>query len=239
LHFPSRRPSLSLIIATLALFISLGGVGYAAITIPNNSVGTAQLKNNSVKGSKIPQLAVGFRKIQFGAVGVKRVNVNQVQLRVSGTCAGNSAVSAVDNQGNVTCSPTSPKEFGTTGSAASVTGTATSVASKALPAGSSYMVFANPTVTVSKTTAGSLVEVDCTLSVTPGDASTTQTRSATFAANTHDNQSGSIPLMIPAPAVANGSTAAVSCTQSSTPTGGTQTVSATAAINAIQTASNS
>ncbi|MFP5452221.1 MAG: hypothetical protein ACLGG9_10810 [Thermoleophilia bacterium] len=41
------------VIATLAPFVALGGVGYAAVTLPANSVGTAQMKNNSVTGVKI------------------------------------------------------------------------------------------------------------------------------------------------------------------------------------------
>ena len=42
--FLRRRPSAALIVACVALFISLGGASYAAVTIPNNSVGAAQLK---------------------------------------------------------------------------------------------------------------------------------------------------------------------------------------------------
>ena len=47
------------VIATAALFIALGGVGYAAVKVPKNSVGTAQLKKNAVTGSKIRSNAVG------------------------------------------------------------------------------------------------------------------------------------------------------------------------------------
>jgi hypothetical protein len=49
------------VVACLALLISLGGVGYAAIRLPANSVGTKQLKKNAVKRSKIAAGAVnGF-----------------------------------------------------------------------------------------------------------------------------------------------------------------------------------
>ncbi len=41
------------ITATLALFIALGGVSYAAVTLPKNSVGNAQVKKNAVTGSKV------------------------------------------------------------------------------------------------------------------------------------------------------------------------------------------
>jgi hypothetical protein len=48
-----RRPSASTGIALLALFVALGGTGYAALKLPKNSVGTAQLKNNAVTGAKV------------------------------------------------------------------------------------------------------------------------------------------------------------------------------------------
>jgi hypothetical protein len=48
-----RRPSPAIVIASMALMVALGGTGYAAIVIPNNSVGTAQLKNNAVISSKV------------------------------------------------------------------------------------------------------------------------------------------------------------------------------------------
>ena len=44
-----RRPSYAEVVATLALFIALGGVSYAAIKIPANSVGTKQVKNRSLR----------------------------------------------------------------------------------------------------------------------------------------------------------------------------------------------
>jgi hypothetical protein len=48
-----RRPSPSLVLSALALAVSLGGTGYAAVVLPANSVGTAQLKNGAVVGTKV------------------------------------------------------------------------------------------------------------------------------------------------------------------------------------------
>lgn len=39
--------------ATLALFAALGGVGYAAATLPRNSVGAAQIRKDAVTGAKV------------------------------------------------------------------------------------------------------------------------------------------------------------------------------------------
>src|SRR5215211_2083357 len=41
------------VIATLALFLALGGGAYAAIKLPRNSVGTAQIKKGAVTKSKV------------------------------------------------------------------------------------------------------------------------------------------------------------------------------------------
>ena len=44
-----RRPSPALIVACLALAVALSGTGYAAITLPQNSVGTRQVINHSLR----------------------------------------------------------------------------------------------------------------------------------------------------------------------------------------------
>ncbi len=46
------------VMSTLAAFVALGGVSYAAVTLPKNSVGSAQLKNNAVTSAKIKNGAV-------------------------------------------------------------------------------------------------------------------------------------------------------------------------------------
>ena len=48
-----RRLSPAMIVACIALAAALGGVGYAAIKLPANSVGTLQLKANAVNSSKV------------------------------------------------------------------------------------------------------------------------------------------------------------------------------------------
>src|SRR4051794_27213357 len=40
-------------VALLALFIALGGVTYAAANLPNNSVGSKQLKRNAVRSKHV------------------------------------------------------------------------------------------------------------------------------------------------------------------------------------------
>jgi hypothetical protein len=68
-----KRPSPALVIACLALFVALGGTGYAAMKLPANSVGSAQIRKNAVTGAKVKDgslLAQDFRAGQLPA-GVK------------------------------------------------------------------------------------------------------------------------------------------------------------------------
>jgi hypothetical protein len=51
--FRPRRLSPALVISLIALFVALGGTGYAALKLPKNSVGTKQLKNNAVTSAKV------------------------------------------------------------------------------------------------------------------------------------------------------------------------------------------
>jgi hypothetical protein len=48
-----RRPSAALIVSTISLIVALGGTSYAAFTLPQNSVGTKQLKSGAVTTKKL------------------------------------------------------------------------------------------------------------------------------------------------------------------------------------------
>jgi hypothetical protein len=68
LRWLSRRLSYANVTATLALFLALGGVSYAAVTLPANSVGSKQIKKSAVTLKKISPAA---RKALKGTTGVK------------------------------------------------------------------------------------------------------------------------------------------------------------------------
>lgn len=48
-----QRLTYANVMATLGVFIALGGTSYAALNLPANSVGTAQLRKNAVTGAKV------------------------------------------------------------------------------------------------------------------------------------------------------------------------------------------
>lgn len=55
--------------ATVAVFIALGGASYAAVAVPKNSVGSVQIKKNAVTGAKIKKGAVTGAKIKLSTLG--------------------------------------------------------------------------------------------------------------------------------------------------------------------------
>jgi hypothetical protein len=56
------------VIASLALFVALGGASYAAATLPANSVGAKQLQKKAVTGSKLRANAVSSGKVKDGSL---------------------------------------------------------------------------------------------------------------------------------------------------------------------------
>lgn len=60
----SRRPSPAMLVALMALFVALGGSAYAALKLPKNSVGTAQLKNGAVTSAKLRNNSVTASKVR-------------------------------------------------------------------------------------------------------------------------------------------------------------------------------
>jgi len=85
-----RRPSASLVISSIALFIALGGAGYAA-SLPSNSVGSSQLKTNAVVSTKINPGAVTSTAIRDQNVGLKDIADKAVGQRALADEAVNSA----------------------------------------------------------------------------------------------------------------------------------------------------
>lgn len=214
---PTRRPSAAMLVAMTALFVSLGGVGYAAVSLPYNSVGTAQLRRGAVVHSKLHSNSVSYQDILPGSIGLRRADLNQLQERVAQTCSTGNAIGAIANNGTVTCNAARPAEYGITGTV-TVPTALTEVAKETLPSGSSYLALANPSATNSSKSTP--VDVSCSLTVGPNK----QTASVSIPGG----GSASIPLQVAGPA----GTASVSCSSS----GGSSSV--TSAINAIATSAN-
>ncbi len=71
-----RAPSPALVVSFVALIVALGGTSYAAISMPNNSVGTKQLKDRAVTNAKLGPNSVGAAKIRNGSVTASKINTS-------------------------------------------------------------------------------------------------------------------------------------------------------------------
>jgi hypothetical protein len=214
-----RRPTASLVISMISLFVALGGASYAAVSLPRNSVGTGQIRKN----------AVTAQKMALHTIGLQRIDQTKIQVRISGTCPGNSALNTVAQSGRVTCHSTLPQEFGASSDPTGVTGSSTTVTSKVIPAGN-YLFTAVPYATISGAGTGQVVSVSCTLSAASGAS---QTRTVT---NT-GNGEVAIPMTFASTVGSPQGTATVSCSHSET--GTAPTVSVQSTLNAVATQSNS
>lgn len=77
-------PSYANITSTLALFVALGGVSYAAITLPANSVGSRQIKPRAVATSDIKGGAVTSPQVKDGSLLLKDFKPGQLQAGPAG-----------------------------------------------------------------------------------------------------------------------------------------------------------
>jgi hypothetical protein len=83
------RPSPALIIALIALMVSLGGTGYAAFTLPRDSVGTKQLKDGAVTGAKVKRHSLTGAQINVKKLGtVPKARTASPTGRAGGALAG-------------------------------------------------------------------------------------------------------------------------------------------------------
>lgn len=68
------RLSYANVMSTLALFLALGGVSWAAATLPKNSVGTKQLRKYAVNNSDIRKRAVTGPKVKKDTLSSYHIN---------------------------------------------------------------------------------------------------------------------------------------------------------------------
>jgi hypothetical protein len=73
-----------MVVALLALFVALGGTGYAALNLPANSVGAKQLKKKAVTGKKIRKNAVTSPKVKNFSLLAKDFKAGQLPAGAKG-----------------------------------------------------------------------------------------------------------------------------------------------------------
>ena len=75
------------VMATVAVFIALGGTGYAVMKLPNASVGAKQLKKSAVTTAKIKKEAVTATKIKKGTLTGAQIDVSTLSTVPSAAVA--------------------------------------------------------------------------------------------------------------------------------------------------------
>jgi hypothetical protein len=73
-----------MVVALLALFVSLGGSAFAALRLPAHSVGTKQLKNGAVAGAKLRNNAVTSSKVKNHSLLAKDFKAGQLPASPKG-----------------------------------------------------------------------------------------------------------------------------------------------------------
>ncbi len=75
------RLSYANVMASIAVFIALGGASYAAVSLPRESVGTQQLRDDAVTRSKLADRSVGARHLRRRSVGASKLAGGGVKKR--------------------------------------------------------------------------------------------------------------------------------------------------------------
>src|SRR6266566_371147 len=68
------RLSYANVTATLALFVALGGTGYAAMNLPRNSVGARQLRRHAVTNSKLAVHSITGSRVRTDSLTGSQIN---------------------------------------------------------------------------------------------------------------------------------------------------------------------
>jgi hypothetical protein len=76
------------VMATIAVFIALGGTGYAAIHLPRNSVGRSQLRTHAVSNSKLAVGAVTASRVRANSLTGAQINEGTLGTVPAATAAG-------------------------------------------------------------------------------------------------------------------------------------------------------
>jgi len=72
------------VIATIALFVALGGTTYAAVVLPKNSVKAKQIAKNAVGASEIKSRAVGTSEVRNGRLLAEDFRAGQIPQGAKG-----------------------------------------------------------------------------------------------------------------------------------------------------------
>ena len=94
------RPSPAMVVALLALFVAMGGTGYAVTKLPKRSVGPAQLRKNAVRGQHIKAGSITTSKLAKSTLGSLRSPVAAPSVAPAVAAAASSGTSTGTTPGS-------------------------------------------------------------------------------------------------------------------------------------------
>jgi hypothetical protein len=123
-RFKGARPSPALVISLVALFVSLGGVGYAAVTITGKNVKNSSLtgkdvKNSSLTGSDVKNSSLTGKDIKNNSLTGSDVLESKLGKVPSAGTADSATIARVTR---VTARGTAPSDGTTVGTATATCG---------------------------------------------------------------------------------------------------------------------
>jgi hypothetical protein len=99
-----RHPSPSMVVALIALFVSLGGVSYGVATgsinsreIKNNTIRTQDIRNNQIRGRDIRNSTLMGRDVALNTLGGVDINESRLGQVPSAASADRAGVASVGN----------------------------------------------------------------------------------------------------------------------------------------------
>ncbi len=98
-HIWKRRPRPAMIVALIALFVALGGSGYAAFAVPRNSVGSAQVINGSLQKGDLSKRTVAALRGSRGPRGLRGLTGGQGATGAQGAAGSQGTAGAAGPQG--------------------------------------------------------------------------------------------------------------------------------------------
>src|SRR5688500_3186596 len=91
-----HRPSPAMIVAMLALFVSMGGTGYAVSKLPKRSVGPAQLRKNAVRAEHVKAGSITAAKLAKSTLSSLRSPVAAPAVAAGSNAAAGASSAASD-----------------------------------------------------------------------------------------------------------------------------------------------
>ena len=89
------------LVGYFALFVALGGVSYAAVALPKNSVSSKQIKNGQVKGVDLAKNAVTSAKVKNGSLRASDFKLGDLPAGAPGATGPTGATGATGATGQV------------------------------------------------------------------------------------------------------------------------------------------